>query len=38
MNDVIPLLEGKTNKSRFNALVQIDELFEVRHQKGNIKL
>ncbi|CAK89239.1 unnamed protein product (macronuclear) [Paramecium tetraurelia] len=38
MNDIVSLLEGKTHKSRFNILVQIDELFEVRHQKGNVKL
>ncbi|CAD8097745.1 unnamed protein product [Paramecium sonneborni] len=38
MNDITPLLEGKTRKGRFNVLVQIDELFEIRHQKGNVKL
>ncbi|CAK86506.1 unnamed protein product (macronuclear) [Paramecium tetraurelia] len=38
MDDIIPLLEGKMHKSRFNVLVQIDELFEVRYQKGNVKL
>ncbi|CAD8094175.1 unnamed protein product [Paramecium sonneborni] len=38
MNDIVPLLEGKTHQGRFNVLVQIDELFEVRYQKGNQKL
>ncbi|CAD8085254.1 unnamed protein product [Paramecium primaurelia] len=38
INDIVSLLEGKMNKSRFNILVQIDELFEVRYQKGNVKL
>ncbi|CAD8077871.1 unnamed protein product [Paramecium primaurelia] len=38
IDDIVPLLEGKMHKNRFNVLVQIDELFEVRYQKGNVKL